>query len=291
MTHADAACFSAKQLGGNNVYLFKADDETGVRRHGDTHWASRIQTALDSDLFEFYAQPIVAASRDDDHPAFLELLLRMRKHDGSHVPNSMMISAVEEFHYGYRLDTWVIEHALRMLSEHGIREDHPSCFSINLSGQSLAHGAFFNHVLDRFRYYSIAPRLVCFEVTETAAIGNFEIANRFFNGIRNLGSTLALDDFGSGLSSYGYLKQIPADLLKIDGSLINHIEEDDVKLAIVESIIRLAGRLGKRTIAEHVETESTRSILLDLGIDMLQGNLVSQPVPLVNFLDCRQAPD
>ncbi|KAA3632225.1 MAG: GGDEF domain-containing response regulator [Proteobacteria bacterium] len=285
MTQADAACYSAKQIGGNTVYLFKADDEVVERHYGEAQWASKIQTALDSDLFEFFAQEIVPANPASGQRSSLELLLRMRKNDGSYIPNSMMISAVEEFHYGLRVDSWVVEHAFRMLADHGIGEDHPHTFSINLSGQSLANSAFFNHVLDRFRHYAIAPRLVCFEVTETAAIGNLEIASQFFGAMHQLGSSLALDDFGSGLSSYGYLKQIPADVLKIDGSLINNVEDDGVKLAIVESIIRLAGKLGKKTIAEHVERSKTRDTLIELGVDMIQGNLVGEPSPLTGFLD------
>ena len=284
MTHADAACYSAKQIGGNSVYLFKSDDEVVERHYGEARWASKIQQALDGDLFEFFAQEIVPARAGEGQVGALELLLRMRKADGSYIPNSMMISAVEEFHYGLRVDTWVIEHAFRMLAELGIGKDYPRTFSINVSGQSLAHGAFYNHVLDRFRHYGVAPELVCFEVTETAAIGNIDMAGQFFGAMHELGCRLALDDFGSGLSSYGYLRQIPADILKIDGSLINDIESDRVKLAIVDSIIALAGKLGKRTIAEHVEREATRDVLVELGVDMIQGNLVGEPGPVANYL-------
>jgi diguanylate cyclase (GGDEF)-like protein/PAS domain S-box-containing protein len=284
MTQADAACYSAKQLGGNAVYLFKSDDEVVERHYGEAKWASKIQQALDSDLFEFFAQEIVPTRSGSSERISLELLLRMRKTDGSHFPNSMMISAVEEFHYGLRVDTWVIEHAFRLLAETGVDKGYARTFCINVSGQSLAQGAFFNHVLDRFRYYGIPPSLICFEITETAAIGNIEMAGQFFTAMRELGCRLALDDFGSGLSSYGYLRQIPADTLKIDGSLINHIEEDDVKLAIVDSIINLAGKLGKRTIAEHVERESTREVLDGLGVDMIQGNLICVPAPVAKFL-------
>lgn len=287
MTQADAACYSAKQIGGNTVYLFKSDDEVVERHYGEARWAPKIQQALDSDLFEFFGQEIVPARADSDAPRSLELLLRMRKADGSYIPNSMMISAVEEFHYGLRLDTWVIEHAFRMLADLDNRAEYAGTFSINVSGQSLAHGAFYNHVLDRFRHYAIAPEMICFEVTETAAIGNIEKAGQFFSTMRNLGSALALDDFGSGLSSYGYLRQIPADILKIDGSLINRIEDDPVKLAIVDSIIALAAKLGKRTIAEHVERQATRDVLVELGVDMIQGNLVCEPGPIDRFLRLR----
>ncbi len=284
MTQADAACYSAKQIGGNTVYLFKSDDEVVERHYGEARWASKIQQALDSDLFEFFAQEIVPARPGDTDRTTLELLLRMRKTDGRYIPNGIMISAVEEFHYGLRVDTWVIEHAFRMLAELGIGRDYPRSFSINVSGQSLAHGAFYNHVLDRFRHYAIAPELVCFEVTETAAIGNIDMASQFFTAMRDLGCCLALDDFGAGLSSYGYLRQIPADILKIDGTLINDIERDEVKFAIVDSIITLAAKLGKRTIAEHVEREETRNVLVDLGVDMIQGNLVGAPEPVSKFL-------
>jgi diguanylate cyclase (GGDEF)-like protein len=286
MTYADAACYTAKQLGGNAVYLLKPDDATVERHYGEARWASRIQQALDSDLFEFYAQKIVPARGAAGETSSLELLLRMRQADGGdgYESNNMIVSAIEEFHYGLKLDTWVIDHALRILAEHGIRDESPYSFSINVSGQSLGDGGFYNHVLERFRYYAIAPRLVCFEVTETAAIGNLEMASQFFTAVRRLGSALALDDFGSGLSSYGYLRQIPADIVKIDGGLIADLEKDAVRLAIVESIITLAAKLGKRTIAEHVESGATRDVLLELGVDMLQGNLIGEPVPLVQFL-------
>ncbi|GJL80654.1 MAG: hypothetical protein DHS20C01_02880 [marine bacterium B5-7] len=283
MTQADAACYSAKQIGGNSVYLFKPDDEVVERHYGEARWASRIQKALDSDLFEFFGQEIVAADNAMSHRESLELLLRMRRSDGSYVPNSMMISAVEEFHYGLRLDTWVIEHAFKILADYGISNGTSHTFSINLSGQSLSHGSFFNHVLERLRYYSISPTLLCFEVTETAAIGNIEKAAQFFSAMRELGCTVALDDFGSGLSSYAYLKQIPADVLKIDGSLVKDLEDDEIKLAIVDSIISLARKLKKRTIAEHVERESTRDCLIDLGVNMIQGNLIGVPAPLAGF--------
>ncbi len=285
MTHADAACYSAKKIGGNSVYLFKPDDDIVERHYGEAMWASRIREALDSDQFEFFAQPIVPASPDSPVRPHLELLLRMRRPDGRHVANSTMISAVEEFHYGLRVDTWVIENAFRLLAEYRIGGESPYSFCINLSGQSLAKSAFFNHVLDRFRHYRIPPELVCFEVTETAAIGNMEMAGQFFKAMRNLGCRLALDDFGSGLSSYGYLRQIPADIVKIDGSLISGLADDDVKLAIVDSIINLASRLDKTTIAEHVESERVKDILLELGVDMLQGNFIGQPVPVRRFLE------
>ncbi len=285
MTRADAACYCAKQNGGNSVYLFKSDDHIVERHYEEVQWVSRIQKALDGDLFEFFAQEIVPTREEQDSCHSLELLLRLRRSDGSYVPNNQMVSAVEEYHYGLRLDKWVIQHAFRTLSDFGVTKGHHCKFSINLSGQSLGQSAFFNHVLDQFKFYGISPELICFEVTESAAIGNIEKASEFFEEMRRRGCSLALDDFGSGLSSYSYLKQIPADILKIDGSFIRQIDGDRVKLAIVDSIIRLAKKLGKQTIAEQVEDQVTRDLLVDLGADMLQGNLLGAPRQLSDFFN------
>ncbi len=282
MTQADAACHGAKQAGGNAVHLFKADDGSVERHYGEVRWVSRIRDALDADRFEFYAQRIVPASGDDGSGA-LELLLRGRRSDGSLVPNELMIPAVEEHHYGLRLDTWVIRHAFEYLAERGVAASHPFSFTINVSGQSLGQVTFINHVLEQFKRTGLAPSLVCFEITETAAIGNIDKALEFFEAIRRLGCRLALDDFGSGLSSYAYLKKIPADAIKIDGSLVKGVGSDDISHAIVESIVRLAAKLGKQTIAEHVETEEVRRVLEQMGVDMVQGNLVGAPRPLADY--------
>ncbi|MCZ7598961.1 MAG: EAL domain-containing protein [Gammaproteobacteria bacterium] len=247
-------------------------------------WASRIREALDSDQFEFFAQPIVPASPDSPARPHLELLLRMRRPDGGHVANSTMISAVEEFHYGLRVDTWVIENAFRLLADYRVGGDSPTASASTCPGSRWP------------RVRSSTTCSTAFATTESPRTGLFRgygdrghrqhgNGRPVLQGHAQLGCRLALDDFGSGLSSYGYLRQIPADIVKIDGSLISGLADDDIKLAIVDSIINLASRLDKTTIAEHVESERVKDILLDLGVDMLQGNFVSQPVPVRRFLE------
>jgi len=283
MTRADAACLRARQAGGNTVFLFNEDDLNVERHYDEMNWVSQIRTALDGDLFELFAQEIQPAKSDAGLRPSLELLLRVRKGDGSYVPNSDVLSAVAEFQLAQRVDHWVVENAFRFLAKREVTADHAFGFSLNVSGQSLGQPAFINHVLDQLRRYHIPPELICFEVTETAAITNIETAVEFFNTMRRLGCRIALDDFGSGLSSYAYLKQIPADLLKIDGSLIRGMEQDDLKFAIVDSIIRLAHRIDKKVVAEHVENELCRSRLQELGVDYLQGHLLGEARSLYSF--------
>ena len=221
----------------------------------------------------------------DNSSEYLELLLRMRDEDGRLVTPMSFIPAAERYHMMGTIDRWVVAKALRCLSRLQVRPRGPGLprFAINLSGMSLGDPAFADFVLEQFEESATPPGAVCFEITETAAISNLARAARFIGRFRDLGCRFALDDFGSGLSSFAYLKALPVDYLKIDGSYIRGLARDHVDLAVVEAIQRLAEALGAKTVAECVEDAQTLERVRSMGIDFGQGYAIHRPEPYAAF--------
>jgi diguanylate cyclase (GGDEF)-like protein len=283
MQAADASCYAAKEGGRNRVHLW-FDTDTAIRvRAGEMQWAMRIEHALDHDQFVLFAQRIEALGKQS-HGIRAEALLRMVQDDGSLVPPGAFLPAAERFHLASRIDKWVMQHALAWLQALpdplAIRT-----LSINLSGHSIGDRAFHRHAIQSFR--DAGPRIcqqVCVEITETAAVTNLADAAAFITQIRALGVQVALDDFGSGASSFGYLKTLPVDYLKIDGQFVQDVVDDPLDEAAVRCFAEVARVVGVKTVAEFVDRPEVLAKLRSLGIDYAQGFLLHRPAPLLDLL-------
>jgi len=279
---ADVACYMAKDKGRNRVELHEASGAEILRRVSEMGWVHKIRDALNKGHLCLYAQPIAALQTDADDEHF-ELLVRMRDEDGKLVAPGSFIPAAERYGLMPWLDRWVVNAAFSNIA--AIAEASASRVScaINLSGQSLDDPTFIDFVESQFLAYPIAPSAITFEITETTAIANLEEATRFIETFRAMGCTFSLDDFGAGMSSFGYLKRLPVDYLKIDGSFVKDILVDPIDHAMVDMIARMAKKLGKKTIAEFAESDEIVDALRELGIDYAQGYAVGAPVSI-----CRQ---
>jgi diguanylate cyclase (GGDEF)-like protein/PAS domain S-box-containing protein len=280
---ADAACYAAKDQGRNRIHVYQEDDTVVAQRHGEMQWVSRVKRALQEDRFFLEAQPIVPVCADPDGPTDYELLLRMRDESGRVVPPGAFLPAVERYNLSSRLDRWVIGHALEWLAGEPPGVDARSRFFINLSGDSLGDSQLLDFILTRIRHHGLSPERVGFEITETAAIGNLTRANRLINELRRLGCTFGLDDFGSGVSSFAYLKALAVDYLKIDGLFVGNIANDSVDREMVKSITDIGHVMGKKVVAESVEHFHVLEKLRELGVDFAQGFAVGAPRPLAEI--------
>jgi len=283
MQAADASCYAAKEAGRNRVHLW-FDTDTAIRvRAGEMQWAMRIEQALDQNQFVLFAQRIEELGRKS-HGIRAEALLRMVQDDGDLVPPGVFLPAAERFHLASRIDKWVMQNALAWLQSlpdpRIIRT-----LSINLSGHSIGDRAFHRHSISSFR--EAGPRIcqqVCVEITETAAVTNLGDAAAFIAQIRALGVQVALDDFGSGASSFGYLKNLPVDYLKIDGQFVRDVVDDPLDEAAVRCFSEVARVVGVKTVAEFVDRPEVLAKLRSLGIDYAQGFLLHRPAPLNDLL-------
>ncbi len=280
---ADAACYVAKEQGRNRVHVSHAADGALLRHHGQMRWARRIREALNEDRWQLWLQPYRALSPDCAGVRPAEFLLRMVDEDGTVVAPGEFLPAAERYHLMPDVDRWVVRSALAALAggHPGVR-DLNLC-GINLSGQSLGDESFLPYVTDCLEASGVAAARVCFEVTETAAVANLAQAMRFMSVLRERGCRFALDDFGSGLSSFAYLKNFPVDYLKIDGAFVRDMAEDPVDHAMVEAIHQVGRVLRMRTVAEFVEDEATLTELRRLGVDFAQGYAVARPAPLESY--------
>ena len=284
---ADAACYLAKDLGRNRIHAYHPDDTEMAVRHGEMQWVGRISKALDEDRFCIYSQPIISLG-DGNHKHY-ELLIRMIDERGETVPPGAFLPAAERYSLIEKLDTWMVNHALDLLASHPIFFKDVDFITINLSGPSLTNKGFLDFILNKFEETAISPRLVCFEITETVAITNLESAISFMNTLKKSGFRFALDDFGSGLSSFGYLKNLPVDFLKIDGMFVRDIVDDPIDHAMVKSINEIGQVMGMQTIAEFVENEEIQLLLSDIGVDFGQGYGLGRPVPLEEIIEQSEA--
>lgn len=280
---ADTACLAAKEAGRNRVHAYLNVSETIAReRQGVANWATRLDDAMEHDHFILYGQRIQPLQGEHRLPS-LEVLLRLRDDKGQLVPPGAFIPAAERYHIAARVDLWVLNKTIDMLRQcpHLDRIDK---VSINLSGQSIGDRQVHVKLVDTVRNCGIAPGKLCFEVTETSAIRNIEDAVSIIRQLKALGVRFSLDDFGSGSSSFGYLKALPVDYLKIDGQFIRNLPTDPVDIATVRCIADMAGLLHKETVAEFVETEAALTLLKSLGVDYAQGFLLHRPEPLSHLL-------
>jgi diguanylate cyclase (GGDEF)-like protein len=283
---ADAACYAAKDKGRNRVHVFVADDTEVDRRQGEVRWAERVTAALHTDAFTLFYQPIAAIS-PGGHPTVGELLIRLHAEDGTLVTPATFLPAAERYNLLGGLDRWVIGAAFAALGRRyaaGGSAAAGELFSINLSGASIGDDALLEFVREGLVTHGVPPEVICFEVTETMAITDLDMAIRFITELRALGCRFALDDFGSGLSSFAYLKRLPVDLVKIDGNFVRDLVTDPVDRAMVESVNRIAHEMGLRTVAEFVESDQTLRCLNRIGVDYAQGYAIGRPEPFEDWL-------
>ncbi len=280
---ADSACYAAKDAGRNRIHVYHEDDTQLAKRHGEMQLATRIEQSLEHDRFHLDFQPIAPVTGTGAETGFYELLLRMEDKEGDVVPPDVFFAAAERYNLATKLDRWVIGTAFSWLASHPEHLGRLFLLSLNLSGRSLGDEEFLPFVMDQFKEKKISPQNICFEVTETAAIANLVTATRFINMLKGRGCVFALDDFGSGLSSFAYLKNLAVDFLKIDGVFVKHILDGPIDLAMVKSINDIGHVMGKKTIAECVENEAILRKLQEIGVDYAQGYAVGRPQPLTRF--------
>lgn len=283
LKEADSACYAAKEKGRNRVHVFSPDDQELASRQGEMQWVEKIQQGLDNNCFVLYGQLIVPISGNQEGLHF-ETLVRYIDENGNTIPPGAFLPAAERYNLATALDKWVVAHLFEWFA------DHPDCLeklevcSVNLSGLSLSDESMLGFITDAFERYSIPTTKICFEITETAAIGSLNSATKFIQYLRKEGCSFSLDDFGSGLSSFAYLKNLPVDYLKIDGLFVKDILDDKVDLAMVRSINEVGHVMGKKTIAEFVENKGIFNLLHQLGVDYAQGYGIAKPVPLDELL-------
>ncbi|MCB1920947.1 MAG: EAL domain-containing protein [Candidatus Competibacteraceae bacterium] len=279
LSAADSACYAAKDAGRNRVHLYKENDLELARRKGEMRWVSRINQALEDNRFQLAFQPIVPTLGPLGGHHY-ELLLRMKDETGQLVMPGAFLPAAERYHLAGKLDQWVVGTALDWLSSNPGHLNDLSLCSINLSGHSLGNDYLLNYLVGRLAPQLPLTRKICFEITETAAIANLSSALHFIHTLKDIGCRFALDDFGSGFSSFAYLKKLPVDFLKIDGMFVQDIIEDPVSLAMVNSINEIGHVMGMETIAEFVKDDRVLDKLRTIGVNYAQGYGVGKPQPL-----------
>ena len=279
---ADSACFFAKDQGRNRYYVYDPGDDDISSIQGSMQWVSRINEAIEEDRFVLYAQPIVPTGQTIHN--HYEILIRLISDDGKVIPPGAFLPAAERYSLINAIDIWVVDQVFKTLEGQSTFMDSIDFISINLSGPSLTDLSFREHVRQTVENSSFPGSKICFEITETAAISNLAAANDFIASLGGLGCLFALDDFGSGLSSFGYLRNLSVDYLKIDGLFVKDIAEDMIDRAMVKSINEVGHVLGKETIAEFVENDQIREILKSIGVDYCQGYGIGKPIPLKELL-------
>jgi diguanylate cyclase (GGDEF)-like protein/PAS domain S-box-containing protein len=275
---ADDACRLAKEKGGNMVRTYETTDYTFLRRRGEMRWISRLTEALEQDRFVLYSQPI--APVDPERRRKAEILIRLLEEDGSFANPGEFIPAAERYNLMPYIDRWVVRNIFQYERETRERNGHYETFCINLSAASVVDDTFLDFIIRTFEETGADPSAFCFELTETTAVENLSRAVGFMNRLKKMGVTFALDDFGNGFSSFAYLKNLPVDYLKIDGSYVQDIDRDPIDRAMVEAVNNIGHVMGMQTIAEFVSNATIRQILEEMGVDYVQGFEIARPGPL-----------
>lgn len=278
MREADAACYEAKDAGRNRIHVYSVDSPKLAQRHKEMQRIVDINQAFDDQRFVLYHQSIYDLQKDKDkQPIFSEVLVRMLDTDNSLIPPGEFLPAAERYNLISRLDIWVVTATLKWLQKEVAAGVDIFC-TVNLSGSSIADKDFLRSVLEKLDSSNVEPRRICFEITETAAIANLTRATRFIDKLKKRGCDFALDDFGSGFSSFAYLKTLPVDYLKIDGFFVRDMVNNRIDFEMVKSINDIGHVMGKKTIAEFVEDIETLEVLREMGVDYAQGYAISKPI-------------
>ena len=278
ITAAEAACLAAKERGRDRVHEYRPHDRALAQRHGEMQWIHRIQRAFEEDRFCLHRQPI-RRLRDGGEEDMAELLIRMRGDDGRLVPPGSFIPAAERYHLIPAIDRWVVRAALAALDDGGALAG-AGCLAVNVSGLSLSDERFLDDVAAALDESGVDPERLCFEITETAAVAHLAHAHRFMAVLRAQGCRFVLDDFGSGMSSFAYLKNLPVDFLKISSQFVRGIEDSELQRALVQSIHQIGDLMRMGTIAEGVETEAALAVLEEVGVHYVQGFWIGRPEPV-----------
>jgi diguanylate cyclase (GGDEF)-like protein/PAS domain S-box-containing protein len=278
---ADAACYRAKDDGRNRKHVYSPDDQELSKQRGELRWVTRIHQAFEEGRFHLYRQELKPLNEKLlDGKSHFEILIRMTGDDGELLSTVDMITAAERYNLMPNIDRWVVRTTLKWLHEQGEAQSQIGLVAINLSGQSITDSIFLSYVKEQFQKYQVPFDMICFEITETTAISNMAKAGFFIEALRKEGCRFALDDFGSGMSSFGYLKTLPVDFLKIDGEFVRDIINDEIDRAMVKSINEIGQLMGKYTVAEYVENEEILELLKSIGVDYAQGYAIDKPSPL-----------
>ncbi|MDD5403086.1 MAG: EAL domain-containing protein [Sulfuricella sp.] len=284
---ADSACYAAKDMGRNRVHVYRVEDSELAQRQGEMNWVARITHAIEENRFRLYYQTIMPLAEADEAGAHFEILLRMLDDQGELIPPMAFIPAAERYNLMPSIDRWVVSTAFglywKIFSGDSLSQRH-TC-TVNLSGPSLCDDHFLSFINRQFALYQVPHDHICFEITETAAISNLSRAMEFIGELRSRGCRFSLDDFGSGLSSFTYLKNMPVDYLKIDGSFVRDMVNDPMDAAMVAAINQVGHVMGLKTIAEFVETEAVLEKLREMGVDFVQGFGIEHPRPLEGIVN------
>ena len=283
LKHADSACYAAKEAGRDRLHVYSHDDEFLVQRTGEMEWVSRIQRALIENRFLMYKQEIIATNGKEKSSHY-ELLIRMKGEDGTIIPPGMFLPAAERYNLAAAIDLWVVNHVINsLISARDEGKNISGTYNINLSGHSLGDARFYDEIIKKMTESKLdtADACICFEITETAAISNMTAALHFITELRAVGCQFALDDFGSGLSSFAYLKQLPIDYLKIDGMFVRDCLSDPVNLEMIDAINNIGHVMGLKTVAEFVENDEIFNMMQEVGVDYAQGYWNGKPQPWV----------
>lgn len=294
LIEADSACAIAKGKGRDRLQVYRADDQELATQRGDSKGVLRVIGALEEDNFLLYCQPIVPVRPTNclNNKCYYEILIRLQDSQGTLIPPNEFLPTAERYGLMHLIDRWVIKNLFKSISQNSIKAEknsdkytcHPlqqdCCYSINLSGSSFNDDKFLEFVQDQFNLYQIKPESICFEITETVAISNLSKAAQFIAQLRGIGCKFALDDFGSGMSSFGYLKNLPVDYIKIDGNFVKEITHSPIAYEIVKSINSIGHAMNIQTTAEFVENEAILTTLAMIGVDYMQGYSIAKPFPL-----------
>ena len=285
LSQADTACYAAKEKGRNCVYVLCDRDDILNRQRGQNQWIGKINQALEQDLFQLYTQKIVSLKEHGECPHY-ELLLRMVDESGKIIAPSAFLSTAERYDLMPAIDRWVVNTFLAKYETYSkFKQKHnlplpANIYTINLSGASMNQPEFSTFLYEQFERYAVAPKTICFEITETVAISNFDNAIDSIEQLKSIGCSIALDDFSSGMSSFNYLKNLPVDYLKIDSSFIKNIAKDRLDYATIECFHNISQIMKIKTIAEFIENEAILCDLKQIGIDYAQGYQIGKPQPL-----------
>lgn len=280
LSAVDAATFTAKDMGRDNIQIYNAENERISNRRNILDWVGRINVLFEKNLIQLRCQKIKPVHSTVNSLPHYEVLLDVKDEEGNKVLLEEFIVAAERYNRIIDIDTWVVDYVLKWMEERSSKLDRISGISINLSGSSLGNRKFMEHVEQSLSRSGFPANKVCFEVTESIAINNLDNASRFMRKLKETGCQFSLDDFGTGTSSYSYLKSLPIDYLKIDGAFVKDIATNTHDYAVVKSINEIGHAMGKKTVAEYVENEFAYEALKQIGVDYVQGFGVEKPIPL-----------